>query len=248
MKTMQTWRKKLSFYPRHPRGWRQFQPPLFPPCPNGFYPRHPRGWRLILAKTEKNTLTVSIHATPAGGDQGRRTGIRPRSSFYPRHPRGWRPRLARLSKHLAGFYPRHPRGWRRPEIPDHEISESVSIHATPAGGDSEAVPALEQRPLFLSTPPPRVATGHPVPVHCVQGVSIHATPAGGDPPWQRSKQPQLCFYPRHPRGWRPAELRHGGAGNYVSIHATPAGGDFQNRCTMLCIKCVSIHATPAGGD
>ena len=34
-----------------------------------------------------------------------------------------------------------------------------------------------------------------------------------------------CFYPRHPRGWRPATLRTYANGVAVSIHATLAGGD-----------------------
>ena len=60
--------------------------------------------------------------------------------------------------------------------------------------------------------------------------------------------PELCFYPRHPRGWRPSRRAFKTSNVLVSIHATLAGGD---RRTSLCpcrAFCVSIHATLAGGD
>ena len=56
---------------------------------------------------------------------------------------------------------------------------------------------------FLSTPPSRVAT-------CSQ---------------KRWPSLIMCFYPRHPRGWRPGQCRRSGGGRCVSIHATLAGGD-----------------------
>ena len=37
-----------------------------------------------------------------------------------------------------------------------------------------------------------------------------------------------CFYPRHPRGWRPGYCIHLGDDGKVSIHATLAGGDFKS--------------------
>ena len=58
--------------------------------------------------------------------------------------------------------------------------------------------------VFLSTPPSRVATGRT------------ARPAGAS----------NCFYPRHPRGWRPLEQMGAQYGVNVSIHATLAGGDW----------------------
>ena len=57
----------------------------------------------------------------------------------------------------------------------------VSIHATLAGGDYALQSKTATPTKFLSTPPSRVAT---------ELVSIVKT-------WK------LCFYPRHPRGWRP---------------------------------------------
>ena len=102
--------------------------------------------------------------------------------------------------------------------------------------------------VFLSTPPSRVATGRVG--HVVRAV--------------------LRFYPRHPRGWRPAECNCDG--NFekflstppsrvatpgakcarwqgqVSIHATLAGGDSTGVGMAVITSTVSIHATLAGGD
>ena len=168
--------------------------------------------------------------------------------FYPRHPRGWRLVQCGLAVGQNGFYPRHPRGWRHQLLQKHQLQQSVSIHATLAGGDVLAK-------LFL--------------VGFIF-VSIHATLAGGDKgtqPWYRMKK---GFYPRHPRGWRPLSGHCQSAAYRVSIHATLAGGDmpafkppsssscFYPRhprgwrlftdCGFLFPCTVSIHATLAGGD
>ena len=124
------------------------------------------------------------------------------------------------------FYLRHPRGWRQPSTPILSSGNSVSIHATPAGGDLWPPHSIRQRHLcfyprhprgwrqphgqpkrdadaFLSTPPSRVATHlWDTGVHLVQ-VSIHATLAGGDN----------------------AALARSCCAAHVSIHATLAGGD-----------------------
>ena len=158
-------------------------------------------------------ISVSIHATLAGGDCAVRAAPG---------------RTKRVSIHatLAG-------GDDCFALKQWEIY--VSIHATLAGGDAgkeydKENPAMflstprsrvATRPLFvvqpphtafLSTPPSRVATTDPHVVSCKNFVSIHATLAGGDnthrhPPGQRS-----CFYPRHPRGWRLLDFR---------LHAVP---------------------------
>ena len=146
-----------------------------------FYPRHPRGWRLSSA-------------LPSGTASG----------FYPRHPRGWRQtsfglaaptplflstppsRVATWRYNLfadrdSGFYPRHPRGWRLQNRVVETLNAYVSIHATLAGGDSGSSQRTYRQKEFLSTPPSRVAT-------CRR--------------WCVSSG-RFCFYPRHPRGWRP---------------------------------------------
>ena len=79
-----------------------------------FYPRHPRGWRLSLGDIITCNVSVSIHATLAGGD-------------------GRQDSYARATS--DGFYPRHPRGWRLSKFSPRSVSGHVSIHATLAGGD-----------------------------------------------------------------------------------------------------------------
>ena len=59
----------------------------------------------------------------------------------------------------------------------------------------------------------------------IKPVSIHATLAGGDARLGRCMLTSVCFYPRHPRGWRQVgKAREIGVVD-VSIHATLAGGD-----------------------
>ena len=107
-----------------------------------FYPRHPRGWRHCAFLVFVVFFTVSIHATLAGGDRPF-CGFSARFfRFYPRHPRGWRPAesdmqnpLFDVSIHatLAGGDP-HRQGYPKP-------GREVSIHATLAGGDPAIRPA-----------------------------------------------------------------------------------------------------------
>ena len=169
----------------------------------------------------------------------------------------------------------------------------VSIHATLAGGDYLPSAAVQPSTVFLSTPPSRVATkrglgqwrNSGVSIHATLAggdqrsndlpelslyVSIHATLAGGDALRQRSRYWNSCFYPRHPRGWRPAAPGVRAVLSVVSIHATLAGGDdalvlntigyymflstppprvaTNAAADGLARLYVSIHATPAGGD
>ena len=153
---------------------------LLPTSALRFYPRHPRGWRRIKFRLLAVSRHISIHATLAGGDTSRRSK---------EHPKQY-------------FYPRHPRGWRHTESDPPKITEDISIHATLAGGDPSvsviftwfpvflstppsrvATPALARSvafDTFLSTPPSRVATSLPGRGLAAVAVSIHATLAGGD--------------------------------------------------------------------
>ena len=80
------------------------------------------------------------------------------------------------------------------------------------------------------------------------GVSIHATLVGGDCEISAVMMWRLCFYPRHPRGWRLSMLTKSPLFLKVSIHATLVGGD-GFLCGNLCfVLVVSIHATLVGGD
>ena len=193
-----------------------------------FYPRHPRGWRQNAVYELCHLIFVSIHATLAGGDSTRQGMNQALFCFYPRHPRGWRPSTGGIERQIAGFlstppsrvatssvaceieflscfYPRHPRGWR------------------PAGGTGHCTAYG-----FLSTPPSRVATSYIVGNRHAKVVSIHATLAGGDVSPFPVSGLILCFYPRHPRGWRRVYPWHRYQRRAVSIHATLAGGDWNS--------------------
>ena len=127
----------LSFYPRHPRGWRQDGNNLTvedleflstPPSrvatvrwasdiryeARRFYPRHPRGWR--PSSTSLFAFRIVFLSTPPSRVATTRCGYwahRP-ICFYPRHPRGWRQdKFSSQYLFQKSFYPRHPRGWRR---------------------------------------------------------------------------------------------------------------------------------------
>ena len=104
---------------------------------------------------------------------------------------------------------------------------NVSIHATLAGGDICFTSSSVRYPMFLSTPPSRVATsGHHGGLHDL-----------------------YRFYPRHPRGWRQRGLCVkilllgvflSTPPSRVATGRSSAGRDSQRN--------VSIHATLAGGD
>ena len=220
-----------------------------------FYPRHPRGWRRVCACAGRGKESVSIHATLAGGDriEGKEkwttrmflstppSRVATRSPlcnsaiypsflstppsrvatyvriliakmwrcFYPRHPRGWRRHSHSHQPMRQGFYPRHPRGWRR--------TWGFAFVTTKK---------------FLSTPPSRVAT-HRFPISLLALECFYPRHPRG---WRRrlpggARTALLRFYPRHPRGWRRSRKQEQGRVAHVSIHATLAGGDQRKALT-----------------
>ena len=121
------------------------------------------------------------------------------------------------------------------------FSESISIHAPRAGGDSDGRPApvssgyFNPRPpcggrpcsaailpsivAFQSTPPVRGATACP-PCSCRSGrISIHAPRAGGDGSVSSQSQVQFRFQST------PRAAGINTSGTPISIHAPRAGGD-----------------------
>ena len=172
----------MSFYPRHPRGWRR--PCTFPfkQKPPGFYPRHPRGWRQAYMMEQLEDMMVSIHATLAGGDRYRRCHLFDGKCFYPRHPRGWRPFDGISSTILSSpFLSTPPSRVATSRIA--LIGGCVLFLSTPPSRVATNFKQPKDKPLkkFLSTPPSRVATRENY-FYLFGGkdVSIHATLAGGD--------------------------------------------------------------------
>ena len=160
------------------------------------------------------------------------------------------------------------RGATIPE-PVEALTNTISIHAPLAGGDSIKIslPSYENR--FQSTPPLRGATGKQSKRYKRYPISIHAPLAGGDSAAAVGRCIYNDFNPRPPCGGRPEylnlfdtkkefqstpPLRGATVGSDdmcpewdISIHAPLAGGDampvvFQRH------NGISIHAPLAGGD
>ena len=101
------------------------------------------------------------------------------------------------------FYPRPPRGGRRTSL---------------------RCPILRSR--FLSTPSARRATGSAVGGQQGLCISIHALREEGDAICKSASTCPLNFYPRPPRGGRPATLNKRIIKPVISIHALREEGDF----------------------
>ena len=130
----------------------------------------------------------------------------------------------------------------------HCQSDDISIHALREEGDSavSVTPAqfnvflstpsarrattylfrlFHRLLLFLSTPSARRATWLPL-VWCpCVGISIHALREEGDGYPAQCISSRLHFYPRPPRGGRPAYLSIGDGTGTISIHALREEGD-----------------------
>ena len=80
----------------------------------------------------------------------------------------------------------------------------ISIHALREEGDQAASPEAIQPKEFLSTPSARRATQEAPELVCNLEISIHALREEGDVEATLDGLTQYDFYPRPPRGGRPA--------------------------------------------
>ena len=103
----------------------------------------------------------------------------------------------------SDFYPRPPRGGRRTCLYEAGRDEDISIHALREEGDAAVVLEDYEETKFLSTPSAR-----------------RATPTAARP----IRHPPY-FYPRPPRGGRPAAGLTITASTKISIHALREEGD-----------------------
>ena len=81
------------------------------PFPN-FYPRPPRGGRQFFRYRFRLTGGISIHALREEGDAPTCLQRCRRCNFYPRPPRGGRLLPYYITSQSSDFYPRPPRGGR----------------------------------------------------------------------------------------------------------------------------------------
>ena len=160
------------------------------------------------------------------------------------------PRSARTEQALANFYPRPPRGGRPQGLPKPTHDLPISIHALREEGDlrcagpAEAQTDFYPRPprggrpsttstsgaftIFLSTPSARRATLSLVAKKQIPFLFL-STPSARRATISRQAGHIVIgyFYPRPPRGGRPAFLPSCSTMIFISIHALREEGDLR---------------------
>ena len=169
--------------------------------------------------------------------------------FYPRPPRGGRPQMSPACPSISYFYPRPPRGGRPATTSLTSTHKGISIHALREEGDAFQKLLLVFDCLFLSTPSARRATSstkgsYTTPVTFLSTpsarratsstkgsyttpVTFLSTPSArrATPTAARPIRHPPYFYPRPPRGGRPAAGLTITASTKISIHALREEGD-----------------------
>ena len=145
------------------------------------------------------------------------------------------------------FYPRPPRGGRLPARTDSYWPDKISIHALREEGDRPCDDIIGQLIKFLSTPSARRATFRWLSfVRCVI-YFYPRPPRGGRPAATWHRRPPSNFYPRPPRGGRRfGYLEYDDPTQFLS---TPSA----RRATYPHGRChpdddISIHALREEGD
>ena len=215
----------VYFYPRPPRGGRRWcLPSSEAPC--YFYPRPPRGGR--RACNGQLTLLDTFLSTPSA----RRATLRGQCRFAA----------------ISDFYPRPPRGGRPAGLLGQRRHRHISIHALREEGDWQKSFSKPAATAFLSTPSARRATPHGAVCTGQWEISIHALREEGDILLFHAESVHLAFlstpsarratcrpsgsvmsagyfYPRPPRGGRPANATARDLTDGISIHALREEGD-----------------------
>ena len=130
---------------------------------------------------------------------------------------------------------------------DNQPIISISIHALREEGDgSRSVDVLVEAE-FLSTPSARRATKNPRHRCQAVSISIHALREEGDASSSTPSSAQEYFYPRPPRGGRPASPRTTSPRSYF-YPRPPRGGRLAGDGGALKVVGISIHALREEGD
>ena len=284
-------RRRGYFYPRPPRGGRQSQGQCLCIWHN-FYPRPPRGGRLTVGDPSgpesvflstpsarratyikiiiHNGRSISIHALREEGDGFMTALTWWLTHFYPRPPRGGRRPTPRALPGKVEFLSTPSARRATAAIRAAAKENGISIHALREEGDPQQIAPPTTCTGFLSTPSARRATVLPSPARGEVEISIHALREEGD-----RQRPYLFsggndFYPRPPRGGRPAGLGFQQLLRDISIHALREEGDdlprlvqqpageflstpSARRATKIsqsatCCSMISIHALREEGD
>ena len=150
--------------------------------PRYFYPRPPRGGRRDDKSTEDRPIKISTHALREEGDARSSLTPLPTGNFYPRPPRGGRRRGGHGEHPLHDISPHALREACNPSIMRYTSISRISTHALREEGDAVQGDAAAYTGTFLPTPSARRAT----PCAAARGLTASN------------------FYPRPPRGGRPA--------------------------------------------
>ena len=126
-------------------------------------------------------------------------------------------------------------------------ANQISIHALREEGDTLRKRVLRPRQRFLSTPSARRATMCLANIDKRMKISIHALREEGDVPQTYRRSCPTDFYPRPPRGGRPATAvwrpqTHGFLSTPSARRAT------KRRAALLLHLPISIHALREEGD
>ena len=185
-----------------------------------FYPRPPRGGRQPGCRPRCRFSKISIHALREEGDAAGGCSECVQKNFYPRPPRGGR-RFVPSSVLTVYLFLSTPSARRATvEVGAEDGRVEISIHALREEGDFPGSVSPVSPILFLSTPSARRATG---------GGGGGST-AGND------------FYPRPPRGGRPAAPEPRKPAKQISIHALREEGDSKNRDKISIFKQIIQHS------
>ena len=123
------------------------------------------------------------------------------------------------------FYPRPPRGGRQCTAYTSYYTIFISIHALREEGDLSFTGCYRGELTFLSTPSARRAT---MSLHSDLGLFLNfypRPPRGGRPAAIRVDPLPANFYPRPPRGGRRRKHELKDSTRYISIHALREEGD-----------------------
>ena len=172
------------FYPRPPRGGRPASVAPMLLAMAYFYPRPPRGGRRI--EFQKLTNKRKFLSTPSARRATPHLNQECRDEKFLSTP------SARRATVIVG-------GGQRVDV--------ISIHALREEGDAEAMQLWIKKNLFLSTPSARRAT-HSASASVLRNLFLSTPSARRATRRRSSRRPSpRYFYPRPPRGGRPARRR-----------------------------------------
>ena len=221
------WRRQASrpedFYPRPPRGGRRFTS-VTPPLTTEFLST-PSARRATSCRCPaSHRRGISIHALREEGDAASKLSrLRGVISIHALREEGDSHRR-HLTAPSSYFYPRPPRGGRLRETLT--PMDAVKFLSTPSA--RRATPAAvksNDNVRFLSTPSARRATRRRESSRATKGDFYPRPPRGGRPA-QRGLSTRHCyFYPRPPRGGRRPSRTSARRWWWISIHALREEGD-----------------------